>query len=195
MWGQYGDIMLIHGDNLLSQTIQGLTHSFFSHAVLCTEPGKIAEMNRYGFQHYENHYISGSRPFVVLRHRMLFPGNFKTPYYISRMKLSIQDFTDNPPKYDYFKILDLAIKLILSREEVFSRNGDAYIPFSLLMAASERLICSALVDSVYFKAGIDLFPGCGPRNITPADLASLAYGEGPVLFEVHRSRAPEGKTS
>lgn len=195
MWGQYGDIILVHGDNLLSQTIQGLTHSFFSHAVLCTDPGKIAEMNRFGFQHYENHIASGSRPFVVLRHRLLFPGNFKAPYYISKMKLCIQDFISNPPKYDFFKILDLAIKMILTREDMYFRNGEPYIPFNVLMAATEKLICSSMVDSVYFKAGIDLFPGAGSRDIIPADLAYLAYGENPVLFEVHRSWASSGGKS
>lgn len=186
MWGQYGDIMLVHGDNLLSKTIQELTHSFFSHAAICTKTGKIAEMNRFGFQHYDNHYINGSRPFVVYRHRLLWPGSFKTPYYIGRMKVCIQDFINYPPAYDFFKILNLALKFILTREDLF-RDGEPHIPVSLLMAAGERLICSALVDTVYYQAGIDLFPDRGSRDITPAELASLAGGKNPQLYEVYKS--------
>ncbi|MCL5058503.1 MAG: hypothetical protein M1130_11070 [Actinobacteria bacterium] len=186
MWGQYGDILLVHGDNLLSQTIQGLTHSFFSHAAICTEPGKIAEMNRFGFQHYDNHYLNGPRPFAVFRHRLLWPGNFKTPYHIGKMKVCIQNFINYPPAYDFFKILDLAMKLLLTREDILFRDGEPHIPFNLLMAAGERLICSAMVDTVYYQADIDLFPGRGSRDITPAELASLAYGKNPELFEVYK---------
>ncbi|HBV96073.1 MAG: hypothetical protein JL50_05535 [Peptococcaceae bacterium BICA1-7] len=186
MWGQYGDIMLVHGDNLISQTIQELTHSFFSHAAIVTEPGKIAEMNRFGFQHYDNHYRQGPRPFVIYRHRLLLPGSFKTPYYIGRMRVCIQDFVNNPPAYDFFKILDLALKFILTRDDLI-RDGEPHIPVSLLMAAGERLICSALVDTVYYQAGIDLFPGRGSKDITPAELASLAEGKNPQLYMVYKS--------
>lgn len=187
MWGQYGDIILVHGENLISKTIQSLTDSFFAHAALCTEPGKIAEMDRFGFQHRDNHYTSGPRPFVVLRHRFLIPGNIKAPYYISKMRSCIEGFTKNPPKYDYFQILNIAIKLILSRDEHFMRGDEPYIPYNLLLLASERLICSAMVDTVFFEAGIDLFPGRESKAITPADIASLAYGINPVLFEVYRT--------
>ncbi|MFZ5645167.1 MAG: hypothetical protein ACOY46_16450 [Bacillota bacterium] len=187
MWGQYGDIILVHGENLISKMIQNISHSFFSHAVLCTNPGKIAEMNRFGFQHWDNHYISGTRPFVVLRHRFLFPGNIKAPYYINKMRNCIEGFTNNPPKYDYFEIMNLAIKLILSRDEHFLRGEEPYISYNLLLLTSERLICSAMVDTVYLEAGIDLFPGRESKATTPADLAALAYGKNPVLFEVYRT--------
>ncbi|MCL6612468.1 MAG: hypothetical protein K6T66_13080 [Peptococcaceae bacterium] len=80
-----------------------------------------------------------------------------------------------------------AVKIILNREDHLAGDGEHYIPFSLLMAVSERLICSALVDAVYYSAGIDLFPNRVSKHTTPADIASLAIGHNPVLLEVYRS--------
>lgn len=187
MFGQYGDIILVHGDNIISEAIQNLTHSFFSHAVLCTEPGKIAEMTRYGFRHWDNYYLTDPRPFIVLRHRILFPENPRAHYYIKNIKNCINNYIKNPPKYDYFEVLNQAIKLILSRGEDLVRDGETYIPFSVLLLASERLICSAMVDSVYEAAGIELFPNRVSKHTTPADIASLSTGKKPALLEVFRS--------
>lgn len=187
MMQQYGDIILVHGDNIISEAIQHLTQSFFSHAALCTEPGKVAEMTRFGFKYQDNHYLGGSRPYVVLRHRWLFPYKPVRLKYLYRLKAVIESFRRNPPKYDYFEILNQALKLILSREEQLARIGDPYVPISLLIQVSERLVCSALVDTVYESAGIDLFPGRVSKHTTPADLAFLAAGPRPALVEVFRS--------
>lgn len=187
MFCQYGDIILVHGDNIISEAIQNLTHSFFSHAVLCTDQGKIAEMTRHGFRHWDNHYLTGPRPFIVLRHRILFPQNPKAHYYIKSIKNCVGNYLKNPPKYDYFEVLNQAIKLIISRGEDLVRDGETYIPFNVLLLASERLICSAMVDSVYEAAGIDLFPNRESKHTTPADLASLSTGIRPTLLEVYRS--------
>ncbi len=185
---QYGDIILVHGDNLVSEAIQHLTQSFFSHAALCTEPGKIAEMNSFGFRYHDNHYLSGSRPFAVFRHRLLLPPNPGRFFYLDRIRRAVEEYRRNPPKYDYFEILNQALKLILAREENPSvADGDSQVPVSLLILVSERLICSALVDAVYEAAGIDLFPGRAARHTTPADIASLAAGDDPPLLEVFRS--------
>lgn len=187
MLGKYGDIILVHGDNLLSDIIQNLTDSFFAHAALCTEPGKIAEMNRFGFQYRDNHYLSGSRPFIVLRHFLLFPNNRRSLYHIKLIRNCIENYRRNPPRYDYFEILNQALKLILSRGDHLTRDGEPYISSNLLYAASERLICSALIDTVYEAAGIDLFPGRSPKHTTPADIASLSTGPKPILIEVYRT--------
>lgn len=184
---QYGDIILIHGDNLISGAIQNLTQSFFSHAALCTEPGNIAEMTRFGFKYQENHYLSGSRPFVVLRHRWLFPPNPGRFFHLARIIGAVEEYRRKPPKYDFFEILNQALSLIMTREETLTREGVPFIPVNLLLVASERLICSALVDAVYEAAGIDLFPSLAPRHTTPADIASLSAGSYPVLLEVYRS--------
>lgn len=184
---QYGDIILVHGDNIISEAIQHLTQSFFSHAALCADPGKVAEMTRFGFKYQDNHYLDGSRPYVVLRHRWLFPYNPARLRYLYRIKGVVETFRRNPPKYDYFEILNQALKLILSREGQLAGKGDHHVLISLLIQASERLICSALIDSVYESAGIDLFPGRISRHTTPADLAFLAAGPRPALVEVFRS--------
>lgn len=191
---QYGDIMLVHGDNLFSETIQNMTHSFFSHAALCTDPGKIAEMTRYGFQYQDNHYLSGSRPYAVLRHRLLLPQSPGRARYMAVIKNCIDNFRRTPPQYDYFEILNQAIKIIFSRGDTLTRDGETYISANLLMAAGERLICSALVDAVYASAGIDLFPGQPSRHIVPADLARLASGEKPALSVVFKSPGTEDFT-
>ncbi|MFZ5597092.1 MAG: hypothetical protein ACOY31_08790 [Bacillota bacterium] len=73
------------------------------------------------------------------------------------------------------------------RGDQIVKNGETYIPFSLLLLAGERLICSALVDTVYERAGIDLFPGRKARHTTPADIARLATGSDPSLLEIYRS--------
>lgn len=184
---QYGDIILVHGENLISEAIQNMTHSFFSHAALCTEQGKIAEMTRYGFKCHDNHYLSGSRPYVVLRHRWLAPQNPRKSFYINKIKDCMEKFRKSPPKYDYFEILNQALKLALTRDTLLNRNGEAYISVNLLLLAGERLICSALIDTVYDLAGIDLFPGRKSRHTTPADIASLSTGVKPVLLEVFKT--------
>lgn len=184
---QYGDIILVHGDNLISEAIQNLTQSFFSHAALCTEHGKIAEMTRYGFRYWDNHYLSGTRQYVVLRHRWLMPMSPRRFHYINRIKNRIERYRKSPPKYDYFEILGQAMKLILSREDIPIRGGEKYVPVNLLFMVSERLICSALVDAVYESAGIDLFPDRLSKHTTPADIASLSAGYNPVLLEVFKS--------
>lgn len=187
MWGQYGDIILVHGDNLLSEVIQNLTQSFFSHAALCTEPGKIAEMTRYGFEYRDNHYHNGTRPYILLRHRMLFPQSGKAPFFMAKMEKCIAGFIKNPPQYDYFEILNQALKLLVNRGDQMIINGDNYISFSQLLLASERLICSALIDTIYESAGIDLFPDRLPRHTTPADIYHLSRGNPAPLLEVFRS--------
>lgn len=42
-----------------------------------------------------------------------------------------------------------------------------------MVASSERLICSQLVELVYERAGVDLFPGSWPGDCTPGDLWNL----------------------
>ncbi len=187
MFFQYGDIILVHGDNLISEAIQDLTRSFFSHAALCTDPGKIAEMTRYGFRYWDNHYVSGSRPYVILRHRRLFPPSPVRLYYLNRMRGCIETFRKQPPKYDYFEILCQALKLILSKGSHPARGGDQFVSINLLMAISEKLICSALVDSVYERSGIDLFPGRASKHTTPADISSLSTGDNPALLVIYKN--------
>lgn len=187
MCGQYGDIMLVHGDNLLSEAIQNLTQSFFSHAVLCTKPGKIAEMTRFGFQYRDNHYLDGIRPYIVLRHRLLFPGSHKAHSYVAKMESCISGFIKDPPRYDFFEILNQALALLVHRRDRLIINGDDYISFNMLLSAGERLICSALVDTVYEAAGIDLFPGRVPRHTTPADIYNLSLQNPSPLVEIYRS--------
>lgn len=185
---QYGDILLVHGDNLISQTIQHLTNSYYSHAAICADPGQIAEMTRWGFEVHQNHYLSGSRPYIILRHRWLFTQNIRKLYYLNMMKYCIEKFRRTPPKYDFFEILNQAVKLILNREESLQKEWEDGIPVNVLMAVGERLICSALIDQVYESAGIDLFPGRVSKHTTPADIASLSSGNNPVLLAVYKSK-------
>jgi len=189
MWGQHGDIILVHGDNLLSEAIEYLTRSYFSHSALCAEPGKIVEMTVYGFQYRDNYYISDTRPYIVLRHKSFFPQNYMYPLYIKRIRLSIEKFKKNPPRYDYWEILSQALKIIFSRNKLLKNEGESFISLNILLAVSEKLICSALIDSIYEEAGIDLFPKRIPKHTTPADIASLATGKKPKLLVIYKSPA------
>lgn len=187
MYSQYGDIILVHGENFFSNIIQNLTGSKFSHAALCAETGKIAEMTRYGFQYQDNHYLSNIRPFVVLRHKCLFPGSNKRELFMRRMKNCIEKFCIEPPMYDFYELLNQALKLILIWGDAFLRDGETFVSQNKLLAATERLICSALVDEVYEKSGLDLFPNKKTKHTTPADIAMLATVKNPSLLEVYRS--------
>ncbi|GBF34526.1 hypothetical protein DCCM_3645 [Desulfocucumis palustris] len=183
---QYGDVILAHGDNIFSEAIQNFTGSFYSHAAMCVNNGKVIEMLHDGFNYNNNGYINGARAFMVIRHRRL----YYSPYpEIQRLIIKMRNYVEflrkNPPKYDYFEIIRQAVELLKSKGNVFFRNGEDF-SVSELMETGRRLICSALIDSVYEKTGIDLFPGREPYSITPADIAELAYGPNSVFIVIQR---------
>ncbi|MFZ5650192.1 MAG: hypothetical protein ACOY4I_05005 [Bacillota bacterium] len=148
-------------------------------------------MTRLGFQYRDNHYLEGARPYIVLRHRLLFPGSFKAHSYVEKMRSCISVFIKKPPRYDFFEILNQALTFLVHRGDQLTINGDSYISFNMLLSVSERLICSALIDSVYETAGIDLFPGRIPRHTTPADIYKLSQQNPPHLLKVYSSPGVE----
>ncbi|MGQ9557727.1 MAG: hypothetical protein ACUVTU_07210 [Desulfurispora sp.] len=178
----YGDIILIHGDNAIAGAIKNLTDSFFSHAALCTEKNMVAEMLHDGFKYHSNRYWRGQQAYIVLRHKQLIYSPPPAAYAIrQKMRQVIEQYRQHPPRYDYFEILRLAVKLLKEKGQQMFRGGQYYFTEKELLEIGQRLICSAMVDTVYEKAGIDLFPGRIPRDVTPADLASLAREPGNVL--------------
>jgi hypothetical protein len=184
---QYGDVILAHGDNLYSDAIQGFTGSFFTHAAMCVEEGKIIEMLYDGFHYKDNSFIGGNRAFMVIRHKCLYLSpQPAVQNVLIRMKKCVAILQQNPPKYDYFEIARQAVKLLKKKGQHLFRDGEDYYSLSELMEAGRRLICSALIDSVYEKAGIDLFPGREPFSTTPADIAALAAGANPTFFVITR---------
>lgn len=189
---QYGDIILVHGDNLLSDAIQTLTDSFYSHAALVVEDNHIVEMNRYGFGRYRNHYLEGHKAFVILRHKILL--NRTHPQAVealTAMRKRVSEMKEKPPQYDFFEIISQASQLLLKKGIGIFRDGENYFTLNVLLDASEKLICSALVDQVYEYAGIDLFPGKSHRGITPADLMSLTGGSDPQLLVIYQHLPPK----
>lgn len=184
---QYGDVILVHGDNILSEMIQGLTDSFYSHAAMCVDPGKIVEMMKDGLHYTDNIYYNGSKAFIVLRHKyMYYSPPYTTKRIIAKMKAYITMLQHNPPKYDYFELIKQASKLIAAKGKDLFRENERYYSLNDLLDAGERLICSALIDLVYEHVGLDLFPGRPPFSTTPADLASLASGGNPAFIVVGR---------
>lgn len=184
---QYGDVILVHGDNILSETIQNLTDSFYSHTAMCVDEGKVIEMLRDGFKYRDNTYIKGSRAFLVLRHRYLYYSSaLEIQRVLVRMKTYVTSLQQNPPKYDYFELISQAGKLLAGKGKSLFRDNHDYFKLNDLLDAGERLICSALIDSVYEHVGLDLFPGRPPFSTTPGDLASLATGSGATFIVVHQ---------
>ena len=183
---QYGDVILAHGDNILSEAIQNLTGSFYSHVAMCVDKGKVIEMLNDGFNYKSNNYINGARAFMVIRHRHLYYSSYtEIQMLIVKMQNYVEYLRKNPPKYDYFEIIRQAVKLLKSKGQKFFRDGEDF-SVSELMETGRRLICSALIDSVYENSGIDLFPGREPYSISPADIAKLAYGPNSVFIVIHR---------
>jgi hypothetical protein len=182
---QYGDVILVHGDNIYSGTIQNLTGSFFAHAAMCVEQGKVIEMLYDGFHYHENGYIGGSRAFMVIRNKYLY---FSPPVVVqnttARMKKYVDLLRQNPPKYDYFEIIRQAVLLLKKKGQHLLRNSEDYYSLRELMETGRRLICSALIDSVYENAGLDLFPDREPYSTTPADIAALASLTNPTFVVV-----------
>lgn len=181
---QYGDVILVHGENLFSEGIQSLTGSFYSHAAMCIDEGKIIQMMRGGLDIGNNTYISGSRAFIVLRHKYLYYSDvLKIKRVLTNMKAYVMKLQENPPKYDYFELVKQAVHLIKTKGKSFTRDNHTLILNSLL-DAGDRLICSALIDSIYEHVGLDLFPKHPPFSTTPADLAYLASGNDPTFLVV-----------
>ncbi len=184
---QYGDVILAHGDNLYSDAIQGFTGSFFTHAAMCVEEGKVIEMLFDGFHYKDNSYIGGHRACMVIRHKYLYLSPRPVVQNVLiRMKKYVAMLQQNPPKYDYFEIARQAVKLLKKKGQHFLRDGEDYYSLSELMEAGRKLICSALIDSVYEKAGIDLFPNREPFSTTPADIAALTVGANPTFLVITR---------
>lgn len=175
MLTQFGDVILIHGNNPISYLIQLITKSYWSHSALALDPGWVAEMGAFGFNIRP---LTFDHPFVVLRHRDLM--NPYTPYarkVLSRMRNVIKRIEASPPQFDYLEMFRLGLKLIKKR----------------LMAAITReeigaFFCSALIDYVYEQSGIDLFPERQPDDTTPANLEELASGENPVFVLVYSNK-------
>lgn len=184
---QYGDVILVHGDNIYSGAIQNFTGSFFAHAAMCVEEGKIIEMLYDGFHYKENSYLGGSRAFMVIRHKYLYcspPSVIQN--IIVRMKNNVAILQQNPPKYDYFEIIRQAVKLLKKKGQHIFRDGEDYYNLRELMETGRRLICSALIDSVYESSGLDMFPDREPYSTTPADISALTVGSNPTFFVITR---------
>lgn len=178
---QYGDVLLTHGENIGAGLIQNFTHCFYNHAAMCVDNGNIVEMRVNGFYYGPNPYFKGSNSFMLIRHiHMCKAPIWKIQRTINTMQKEIHLLRKSPPRYDFFEILKQAM-MILRRNNPFLREKVQYFNQVELMEMGRRLICSALIDSIYEKSGIDLFPEKEPYSTTPADLAQLALGPNPVF--------------
>lgn len=72
-------------------------------------------------------------------------------------------------KYDYFQIFGLFLSLLLKRREYAWFNS------------TNKLICSELIDIVYYKSGVERYGAYKLGNVTPKE-----------LFEVYDFRIREG---
>lgn len=177
---QYGDVILVHGDDPFSQLVQLVTQSYWTHTMLALEPGNFAQMGPHGFVYGR---ASLNRPYAVLRHKKLLDPNLpEARQILIRMHQAIQELKVNPPRFDYGNLFGLGVKLIGQRMGIFITERRVG-PF----------ICSALIDYVYEKAGIDLRPDKDPRETIPANLAELAFGNDPVFKVIYDSRSRKAK--
>lgn len=169
---RYGDVVLVHGDDLFSYFVQFLTRSYWTHTMFALENGQFAQMEGFGF---EIRRVILNRPFAVLRHQALLnPYSIRAREIIIKMKEVVEQLRTNPPAFDYITIFRLGFRLIRERM-MASIAGQKVKPF----------ICSALIDYIYEQAGLDLLPGKDPRDTMPANLAELAFGENPVFKVIH----------
>lgn len=171
---QYGDIILVQGDDPLSKMIKSLTRSNWSHTLLAVGGGQFAQMGSLGFTIGPQ---SMNRPFAILRHKELMnPYSTKTRGYMNNMNQVIEQLRVRPPRFDFIKLIILGVKLL-------GQNMQA----SVSSVHPEAFVCSGLVDYVYERAGLDLLPNKDPKNTTPANLAALAFGQDPVFTLVYSS--------
>lgn len=172
---QFGDVVLVHGEEFLSNLIRVVTRSYWSHAMLALEGGWFAQMGQSGFTISR---VPLNRPIAVLRHpSLLNPYTREAQQILNQIRATIDYLRKNPPQFDYYNLFRLGVKLIQEQMAV-SVAGKKMGPF----------VCSALVDYVYEQAGIDLQPDQDPRDTTPANLAELAFGDNPVFKVVYASK-------
>jgi len=173
---QYGDVILVHGDDPLSKIIRALTGSYWSHTLLALEFGEFAQMGSIGFTTGRQ---SLNRPYAILRHKELMnPYSLKAQEYFFNMQGVVGKLKANPPMFDYFNLIGLGIKLIAQK----------MLSVSVLSQTTGPFVCSALIDYVYKQSGINLRPGKDPRDTTPANLADLAFGKEAVFKVIYSSQ-------
>ena len=87
------------------------------------------------------------------------------------------DLVANRARYSFRELLGTLIAL--RRPELRSRNN--------VLARQSSLYCSALVQHLFRKAGLDLAPGLELKNTTPEDLARTAAPH--LTYWLERDRA------
>ncbi|WP_067935865.1 hypothetical protein [Alicyclobacillus kakegawensis] len=141
-----GDLLLVRSRDLLSRTIEDVTHSPYSHVAVFTGPDELVEAR--GF-----HRVGYQDPAKYLGKADLFRCDSLTPDQRVRIALAAKQHIGQ--HYDY---------LLLGVEFV------RYV-FGVVLPWYEHdtVICSTLVADAYWAAGVDLCPGV--RYPAPADVA------------------------
>lgn len=174
---QYGDVILVHGNEPISYFIEFLTRSYWSHAMFALEDGSFAQMGPFGLLAKPDKL---HLPYTVLRHRQLFYPSPKSQEILKRMKQTVGELQTAAPRFDYITMFHLGIHLLRKRMTA-SIAGEKGGPFT----------CSALVDYIYEQSGLDLRPDRDPADTTPANLEELASGDNPVFKVIYDSRQAE----
>ncbi|NPV92934.1 MAG: hypothetical protein HPY50_19375 [Firmicutes bacterium] len=177
---QFGDVVLMHGNDPISYAIEYLTHSYWSHAMVALDEGTFAQMGPLGLIIEKK---PPDMPHLVLRHReLLSPNSPRAREILGQMRQVVNDISSKRPLFDYASMLRLGVDLIRKRMRA-SVSGEEMASF----------VCSALVDYIYLKSGLDLLPGRKVTDTTPANLEELAFGRQPVFQVVYDSRKASGQ--
>lgn len=151
---QIGDVVFFRPSSFLSNLIGWFTKSDYSHVGLVVGEGTIIEADR--FMKTKLRMLDGTEDISV----------YRVPNVTDRQKqaISLQALTYKGFGYDYFQILGTFIRLVFGRE-------------SSWFNAKNKLICSELIDLVFYVADI-------PRKLT----RSIGDVTPEELFEVYELR-------
>lgn len=160
---QPGDIGVVHVNGIggllirLGQRLIGSGGSDYEHAVICIGvsvdgAAQVVQAMPKGADTRTYYPASG----------VLWSSFPLTESQRDRIKRAAIGYLDTPySAADYFAI-------------AAQRFGFGWLPFvRKVMASTNSMICSQLCVQCYHDAGIDLFPGRLPGDVTPGDLAAL----------------------
>ena len=149
---QAGDIVLVQGHGLLSESIEFLSQGSFSHAALATSEDAIIEAGPDGVVEVPMHYDH----YAVFRVTGITDEKCTEVVAYARNALVGEG-------YDYTQDLGFAVNAILKLA------GSERIPN--LFDEKRKLVCSAAVDVAFRGVNIILRPDKLPGDVTPTGLS------------------------
>jgi|SRR3972149_3310697 len=153
---QVGDIILCHGDSLISYLIQKVTNSYYNHVTMYVGNGLIIEadsnaVSKTSLRKYEN------KPIKVLRHKTAKPTDLEEIVNYAEDNFMGDD-------YDWGQIFELGWLYITGKRGTASKIG-----------SDNKFICSELVAVSYIFKGYRISDRLPVEQISPADYQNSKY--------------------